>query len=167
MSHFKPLPPLEELQNLFEYNPETGLFINKLQRSTRALKGAVAGTRLQDGYTALRVNGRGLRASRVAWYFMTGQDPLDAQVDHIDRVRHHDWWSNLRLSTSKQNHGNLLAKGFFFYRGKYRALMQVDGSKRYLGDFDTPEKARAAYKKAHIELYGSFSPYLTRQLGKM
>ena len=162
MSHCKPLPPLEELKNLFEYNPETGLFTNKRQRSTRALKGDVAGTLLQDGYIALRVNGRGLKASRVAWYFMTGQDPLEAQVDHIDRVRHHNWWNNLRLCTSKQNHGNLLAKGFFCYHGKYRSIIQVDRSKVFLGDFDTPEKAMAAYRQAHVEIHGEYSPYLTQ-----
>ena len=44
MSQFKPLPPIQELQQAFDYDPVTGIFRNKYRRGARALKGSLAGS---------------------------------------------------------------------------------------------------------------------------
>ena len=160
MSQFKPLPPIQELQQAFDYDPETGIFRNKYTRSSTAVKGAVAGKLRQDGYISLTLNRRQMPAARVAWYLMTGFDPMERKVDHRDRVRNHNWFKNLRLGTQKQNTGNRLARGWRRTRcGNYSALIGVDGKSVHLGTFKTPEEAHEVYKAKHIELHGSFSPY--------
>lgn len=81
------------------------------------------------------------------------------QIDHKDGNPRNNLLSNLRPATNIQNSQNSKInsnntsgyKGVYPYKGKYRA--QLDG--KYLGTFDTAEKASAvrwaAAKKQHKE----------------
>jgi len=158
MSQFKPLPPLEELQQAFAYNPETGLFVSKVSRGS-VKAGAPVGTLNKNGRVQMMLNRRLLAAHRVAWYLMTGSDPLDALVDHEDRIPSHNWFSNLRLATHKQNQGNRKSYGVSRYRNKFRAVISIDNEQIILGTFNTAEEAHKVYVNKHIEIHGSFSPY--------
>ena len=159
MSQFKPLPPIQELQQAFDYDPATGIFISK--RSRGSLKaGSRTGTPNNRGYIQIMLNSRYLTAHRVAWYLMTGDDPMDRLVDHRDRIPGHNWFSNLRIATSSQNQGNRIAKGWCrTNRGYYQVDIAIDGVRVWLGDYSTPEEAHEVYKAKHIEVHGSFSPY--------
>jgi len=151
----RPLPPLAELCAEFEYNPETGLF-------TRS--GAPAGTINTSGYVKLKFKQRSLTAHRVAWYITTGLDPLDLQVDHRDRDRSNNRFSNLRLATPSNNSFNRTGvKGYHKHKDSYRARIVCDSNSYSLGLFSTAQEARAAYYAKAVELRGEFATRTWRQ----
>lgn len=160
MPKFKPLPPLEELREEYEYEPETGLFRFKRPRGG-VVVGSVAGAHLQSGYIILRWESkRRIYAHRVAWYMSTGQDPLDSHIDHIDRNRKNNRLNNLRVLTNMQNSWNAVHTGYHYdkARGKYKVELMVGGVKHHLGRFLTVEEAQAAYRSKAKELRGEFAP---------
>ena len=159
MSQFKPLPPIQELQQAFDYDPATGIFRNKYSRG-KAKQGSLAGTFCPRGYLYIAYKRKKLLAHRLAWLLMTNDDPLDKNVDHKDRVTTHNWFSNLRLSTTSQNTANHIGKGWTRTpSGRYQAYIKIGSKNVYLGVFSTPDEASQVYIAKHIEVYGSFSPY--------
>ena len=161
MAKAKPLPPLDELREFLDYDPETGAFtwIKKTARNSKFHPGDKAGSPNAQGYTYLQVRGHRIRANRLAWLWMTGEDPGDLHVDHVDGDRSNNAFENLRLATQSQNGFNRReAKGYCRYRNGFQAQIKVGGKQRILGRFDTEEEARAAYLAAREVLHGSFCP---------
>lgn len=88
------------------------------------------------------------------------------RVDHIDGDGLNNRRENLRPATSSQNNRNAKRrsdntsgfKGVTWRRRerKWAAQIRVDGKNMYLGHFDSPEAAHAAYCKASAELHGEF-----------
>lgn len=88
------------------------------------------------------------------------------QVDHINRDGLDNTRKNIRLATASQNRLNQGVrsdsrsglKGAFWSdeRLKWRSHITVDGSKVYLGSYDAPEDAHAAYARASREFHGEF-----------
>ena len=86
-------------------------------------------------------------------------------VDHIDGNGLNNCRSNLRICTRAQNQRNMRAfktnksgyKGVDARRGGYRASIQDDGKRVYLGHFHTAEAAAFAYNQAAIARYGEFA----------
>ena len=165
MSQFKPLPPIQELQQAFDYDPATGIFRNKYRRARRAKQNEVTGVRKfkktgQAHKIELTHRSRRLGAHRVAWYLMTGYDPMARDVDHKDRNPFNNTFSNLRLATQRQNQSNRVNKGCYpLANGRFRARIHIDGKMVDIGYYDTAAEATAAYRSKHIEVHGSFSPY--------
>ncbi len=152
----KPLTA-ERLRELFTYNPETGHF--------RRLKNAKTAQYRANyrGYIRLQIEGRYYKTSRLAWLYMTGDWP-DGIVDHANRNRADDRWINLRLATFAQNSFNTmrcskngLPRGVWKNRGKWSAKIRVAGDSLYLGAFNTPEEAAAAYDVAATFHHGEFA----------
>jgi hypothetical protein len=150
------------LQSVLQYNPLTGVFINLVDRNGRAVKGAVAGYTNTIGYTVIQMQGRKLHAHRLAWFYMTGEWPVN-QIDHINRVRSDNWIENLRQATSHQNaqntkdhSGNTSGhRGVTWHKKNknWQAQMLVLGKYVYLGAFDRIEDAVEARKKAVASLH--------------
>lgn len=161
MSQFKPLPPLEELKEAFAYDPDTGLFTHKTSRPS-IRKGEIAGHVGNNGYCRISFKRERFLAHRWAWLFLTGNDPADLQVDHIDRVRNHNWISNLRLTTQGPNRANSISKGWTKKGSRFRAQIRIADKVTFLGSYKTSEEASAVFQQRHIEEYGDFSPYLTQ-----
>lgn len=111
-----------------------------------------------DGY-AVGAHG-GPRLHRL----VMGEPP--GQVDHIDGDRMNCRKSNLRVATKAQNAKNRGVnrdsrsgiKGVSFYArsGRWRARIAVDGRKLFLGYFESPELAAAAYEAASEKYHGEF-----------
>jgi hypothetical protein len=158
------------LHTHLNYDPATGVFTWKTARRGRPYGHIPAGTRAgsvwDDGYRRICIEGRSYRASRLAVLFMTGEWP-PYQVDHKNRERSDDRWSNLRLAMPFQNQGNrpvnpnnsLGIKGVCYEPGrkKYKAYIQVAGRTVNLGRFDTAEEAKAAYDAAAKKYFGEFA----------
>lgn len=71
----------------FDYNPETGIFTNRLS-------GVVADRRHPKGYILLKgPNRKSYFAHRVAYLIMELVWPV--QIDHRNRIRHDNRWENL------------------------------------------------------------------------
>lgn len=136
------------LKELFNYDPETGVFTRK--------SGAIAGTLRSDGYRKITVDRVQYYSHRLAWLYMTGE--LLKDIDHIDRNPSNNRFSNLRSVTKSQNQHNRIKqynntsgyKGVIYYKrtGKWRACIYVNNKCHSLGYFHTAEQASIAYQTA-------------------
>jgi hypothetical protein len=89
------------------------------------------------------------------------------QADHEDGDGLNNTRLNLRPCNNTQNSANKGRykrnksgfKGVSWHKGcgKWRAQICVNRKKKYLGLFDAPEDAHAAYSKAAKELHGEFA----------
>jgi len=91
----------KELKRVLHYNPETGVFTWKI--ATACVKvGKVAGYINDNGYVIISVHGRDYRAHRLAWLYKKGYFP-EHDVDHLNRIRHDNRWSEIRHVTRQCN----------------------------------------------------------------
>lgn len=81
--------------------------------------------------------------------------PAGYEVDHINRNKLDNRKENLRVVTKSQNTHNRAPRvdskiypGVTFWRGRYRAKIQVKGKIHWLGYFETKDAAIAARKEA-------------------
>jgi hypothetical protein len=156
------------LKELLHYDPATGVWTWLVDRPGKGAKVGDHPAHLEgSGYLQFSVDGRNYRSCRLAWLYMTGEWP-PSQIDHEDRNRTNDRWTNLRLATHSQNKANsgAYANNSLGVKGvgttarmkskPYRARIQVDGSAVHLGYFATPEQANAAYAEAARRYFGDF-----------
>lgn len=88
------------------------------------------------------------------------------EIDHKDRNPLNCQRDNLRSATRSQNQMNakgksnkrsILPKGIDLFRNKYRARIWVNGTRYFLGYFDTEMEADKAYKEAVKFYHGKFA----------
>lgn len=138
-----------------KYIPETGEFIwighNKYNPE---LLGTIAGSINGDGYRHINYDGVKIKAHRLAWWFMTGAFPTQT-IDHIDRDRDNNAWTNLReadmflqnANTSIRHDNTSGYKGVNKTKnGKWLARVSIRKQRISLGTFTTPELAQEAIK---------------------
>lgn len=155
----------EVLKKFLHYEPETGVF-TWLVNIRNAVKGAQAGhSNPYNPYVRIGIGSKTYLAHVLAWFYMTGEWPLE-QIDHRDLIKDHNAWENLRLASSTQNHHNTALqarnkhgfKGVVFNRHhKYVARITVDKKPRHLGCFSTAEAAARAYDTAARKHFGEFA----------
>jgi len=158
VAHFKPLPPLAELQEAFTYDPETGII--RYAKSKSGVRGAdEAGTLTKRGYRRIELNRQLFLAHRVAWALFYQVDPGDKQIDHVNGDKADNSIANLRLATNQQNQVNRAARGYFRQKnGSYTVQIRIDGKLHSLGTYSTEEEASKVYRLACIERGGEFAP---------
>lgn len=91
--------------------------------------------------------------------------PADRQVDHVNGRGLDNRRANLRLATNAENARNRTRqsnnasgyKGVRKSNSRWSAEIRCDGVCKYLGIFDTPELAHAAYCDAAARLHGKFA----------
>lgn len=161
----KPLTA-ERLRELLHYDQETGLFTWRVPRKGTGGMGSAAGrVNSGNGYVDICVDYRRYLAHRLAWLYMTGEWPKN-DVDHRDRVRTNNAWSNLRAATRSQNLANASKhkdgaapfKGIQRAGKAWQATIMVRGVRKCLGTYATPEKAAEAYRHAALTMNGEFAP---------
>jgi hypothetical protein len=158
----------DRLREVLVYDPETGEFRWRIDRNN-VVAGTLAGSTTSAGYISIRVDGIPHQAHRLAWLYVHGEWP-QRLIDHRNGVTSDNRIANLRPATRTQNGQNIQgprvdnASGFLGVSWsarckRWRAAIRVDGDKRHLGYFDTPEEASAAYLTAKAEHH----PYWARR----
>lgn len=156
----------QRLLEVLAYDEALGRFTWLEPSSPRVFVGAPAGSLHKgSGYRRLMVDRRKYLEHRLVWLAATGEFP-PALLDHINGIKHDNRISNLRLATRKQNNENVKQRvdntsGFKGATrkpdGRWEAQIQSNRTKIYLGLFDTPEAAHAAYVHAATNLFTHYA----------
>ena len=152
----------EELKRCFDYNPETGNFIWKIKPNKKLPIGTVAGT-IVNGYRRIHYQGKLYGAHRLAWLYVHGAFPENL-IDHINgdgldnriaNLREANFFENAQNITKPQKNNSHGYLGITFDKRKklWRARIGVNGTRRYIGKFKSPEEAYNAYLSAKRELH--------------
>lgn len=159
------------LEQVLTYDPMTGLLRWRIRTHGHGgaiNPGDVAGSD-KDGYIQIIVGKKPYRAHHLAWLLMTGEWPPAGQdVDHADRNRSNNAWSNLRLASRAQNNVNTSGRrnntsgcpGVSFRKDtqKWHARITYEGKVILLGNYEKKEDAIAARRAVESVAYGKFVP---------
>ena len=163
----------ERLLEVLDYDPDTGLFVWKVQLAVSAGKvGTVAGCHGPGGYRQIRIDNVCYLGHRLAWFYVFSVWPK--QIDHKDGCRTNNCILNLREATASQNAANKKLQinntsGFKGVRGRinsagavrWQAKVEVHkfGRRKSItvGTFDTPELASQAYHREAEKHFGEFA----------
>ena len=173
MKH-KPMPDLNYLRSVLDYDPITGIF--KWKKSTaQAIKiGQIAGyaRKCKSGnYVWLRVYPYQYAAHRLAYYYITGIDPEDLEIDHINRNGLDNRFSNLRLAQhiqngknkSKQKNNSTGQTGVYKVEKEngiyWRVIITYDKKRQHLGYYKNFIYACLIYRKAAKKYFGKFARF--------
>lgn len=168
----KKYPTQERLKSIINYDPHTGFF-TWLDRESwppevrKRRSGKVAGNH-SHGYIVIGVDGVQYPAHRLAWIYING-DIGSLQIDHKDMNRSNNKLENLRIASTQEQRFNSRKyttnksghKGVSCYKktSKWQAQIQVNKKQIFLGIYETPEEAHAAYCGAAKKYHGEFARF--------
>lgn len=163
----------ERVRELFTYNPDTGVFTNRLRRSANALPGSVAGGINKAGYWTISVDNRRYLAHRLAWLYVTGNWP-DKIIDHKNGDKIDNRFDNLREACHSENGCN---KGprrdnksgiknvmWQKHQGGWYIQLKIYGVKYFYGYFKDLELAALVAEEARDKIHGVFANHQMRGL---
>lgn len=156
-------PSHADLLEICHYDPEKGIFTLKKSYHKKNI-GKCMGHISRQNYRRITIGGKRYAAGPLAWFYVTGVWPTH-DIDHIDRNRSNNKFSNLRQATVSQNQFNAArGKNKSGYRGvsptpegKWKASLRARGKYKFLGSYDTAEKAALRYDQEAIEQGGEFA----------
>jgi hypothetical protein len=156
----------DRILELFNYDPNTGVFTNRIDRAYNAKAGAKADYSAARGYRQIGIGPYKYYAHHLAWLIVHGV--WADEIDHIDGNPSNNAIANLRLATRSQSSANgcypgdlLDSRGVSLdRRGRkrpWRAYIKVHDRNIYIGSFHTKEEARAAYLEAADRYFGEYA----------
>ena len=158
----------EQLREYLKYDPETGDFTWIKARNYKK-PGEKAGYVSESKGVYVYFSGKGYRAHRLAWLWMTGSWPK-YQIDHIDRNQNNNVWGNLREATAAQNSQNTSrsyrsvsgVKGVIWDKKllKWQAMITSNKVIHIIGYYDDIEVAAQQVAMARNKLHGEFACHL-------
>lgn len=168
MKHSEKLPSREYLLKHFAYDPSAGVLSRVGGKPDKRFPaGSQCGSRNTRGYYQVRAPHKLYMAHRLIWVMMTGEDPGDLEIDHVNNVIDDNRWSNLRLADRSHNMFNASkarsnssgSKGVFWRKdcSTWIGLIVADGVRYYLGRFEHKEDAITAVRKKRQELHKEFT----------
>lgn len=151
----------DQLKSLIKYNPSTGIFFRQINRTER-----IAGTISKNGYVQIGISGKRYYAHRLAWLYVFGEIPI-GDIDHKNGEKSDNRIANLRIATRSQNIMNVGIKSnntsgvkgvsWIKKRGKWQALVCINGLNNHLGLYDDIKKAEEAVVRFRECMLGEFS----------
>lgn len=166
---------LDYLNECLDYNPEKGLLIwrhrperhfkdGKTFKSCNKRHGnKTAGGLSKNGYIYIEINSESYLAHRLAWALYYDYFP-ENEIDHKDRIRHHNWIDNLREASHvcnirnkgimSNNKSGVTGVSFNKKNKKWIGTIAITGNGKniYLGSFklfDDAVKARWEAEKKY------------------
>jgi uncharacterized protein YkuJ len=150
----------EELKEILEYNPDTGVLKwNKTLRNG-VQKGREVSGLDKDGYLRVKYNGKTYMAHRLAWLYVYGEYPNI--IDHIDRdvtnnrienLRNVDNYTNRKnQKVFKNNTSKVTGVCYVKNENKWMARISENGKRILLGKFENKEDAIKARFEAEEKL---------------
>ena len=157
----------ERIREVLRYDPETGAFTWIKSTGTRMKPGQPAGSLSKtNGYITLGLDGKRLRAHRIAWLYVYGRSPA-GHIDHINGDTADNRLCNLREATRTQNLANSKRyknnksglKGVHWHpqSGKWRVQVRLNRRNNHVGLFADKHEAHRAYLDAASRLFGEFA----------
>jgi len=168
----------ELLRELLRYEPETGklfwkhrtpdVFQDSQCRTAEHVcsnwnarfAGKPAFTTVTNGYKQGSILCVKLSAHRVIWAMQTDEWPV--QVDHINGIRHENWWGNLRHVNNQVNSRNagisirntsgVVGVSWAKRKRKWIAQITDSGKNINLGYYNSKEDATRARKDAEAKI---------------
>lgn len=149
-----------ELKDWLIYDTQSGDFFRR-RKYRKQSAGDKAGFLHATGYIVIGLFGEKWKAHHLAWYYVTGLWPKET-IDHEDRVRNNNAFSNLRPASKREQSFNRSAQrrkkssqyvGVFAKGRKWMAAVRTNGVLNYLGTFETEEMARDAYESAKSKVH--------------
>lgn len=141
-----------ELKTYVIYDANTGVFSARCKRN-KIKPGDILGYKRPDGYVQFRVNG--IRKLAHQWAYLYTYGYIPEELDHINLDKSDNRISNLRPITRSLNMHNTNKpvtntsgyKGIWLDKrvNKWVAELWLNREKIYIGNYDSPDIAYAAY----------------------
>lgn len=147
----------ERVQELLEYNPDTGKFTWKSTRNPKAKAGSVCKPG-PHGYVTIMIDGANYRACRLVFLLEEGVFP-EHQVDHIDMDRANDKRSNLRKVTNAQNNQNRPSRNYHKQPAGvgHTVYLNVNNKRMYFGTYRDEELAQLVAEEVRNKYHGEYA----------
>lgn len=146
------------LNELFTYDPDTGIFERKIpvNQGTGNNKGK------PTTYPKITIGGKPHAIHRLIWLMTYGHIPTGYMIDHVNGVRTDNTLANLRLATKEQNQQNFgmncsNTSGFKGVRQETSCGWRAKIAGKTIGTYLTAIDAARAYDKAALEKFGEFA----------
>lgn len=153
----------KRLKELLHYDPETGVFIRNISLSNRAKIGDIAGSIKKNGYIYIGIDGILYLAHRLSWLYTYGYFP-EYEIDHKDRIRHHNWIDNIRevsrscnmRNSGKRKNNKSGITGVYFRKDSKKWSAYICVNKKLIHDGSFEKKENAVMARWELEKKHNF-----------
>ena len=169
---------IKGLRGLISYDPDTGLLTWR-SRKVENFKSKKEGSRWNaryagkpalsskstSGHLAGTISKKHIKAHRAAWAIYFGEWPIN-EIDHINGNPSDNRITNLREATRTENAKNIAKKigvskssfkGVSKEGNKWKAAINCDGKRTYIGLFNDEKTAAVAYDLFASTMHGDFA----------
>lgn len=154
----------ERVRELLHYDPDTGIFTNRIRRGNNPA-GSIVGARQRGRYINIELDDRQYSGHRLAWLYVYGEWPTH-NIDHINGDGRDNRFCNLRDVAQALNLQNRRGYGetgvknvYLKHKGAggrwtyYEVALNVNGKTVYSKLFKTLAEAEAAAIEARAKYH--------------
>ncbi len=149
----------EQLMGMFDYDDKKGRLLRRCFSNGLFIGLDVAGCDSDNGYRYIEISNISYLEHRLIWVYVTGVWPSD-QLDHINKNRADNRFSNLRQVNNSENQRNttlrksntsgIMGVHVRSDNGKWSVRINHDGERYILGSFNDFFEACCARKSAEV-----------------